>query len=305
MMAMKRMDGLAGRKGRPAVGPAVGPVAGRMIGLYVLLVALLGWASLAGPAHAGEMSRDELRGFLEVTGFDIAITSMQQGAMAGPGVAGEAPESFGAQYRALAEAVFAPEAMLTRAVDMMEAVMPDALVAHGVAFYGTELGQRLVAAENASHMAPDDVKAAEGAAELARLAEENPERLADYDAMTVAIGGVDASLKAVIEIQVRYIMAEAAATGEALEFSEAELRQLIASQAPAIRADMQEGARSGAAYAYMSFSDADVRAYREALEADEMRQVYEVLNAIQFEIMAERYEVLAGRLAELEPQIDI
>ncbi len=61
----------------------------------------------------------------------------------------------------------------------------------------------------------------------------------------------------------------------------------------------------GTAYAYRDFSDADVRAYREALEDPQMRQVYELLNAIQFEVMAERYEVLAAELAGLTPEQEI
>jgi len=36
-----------------------------------------------------------------------------------------------------------------------------------------------------------------------------------------------------------------------------------------------------------------------------MRQVYEALNAIQYQVMAERYEVLAGELAGLAPQVEL
>ncbi len=36
-----------------------------------------------------------------------------------------------------------------------------------------------------------------------------------------------------------------------------------------------------------------------------MREVYQVLNAVQFELMAERYERLAAALSDLHPQQDI
>lgn len=264
------------------------------------LILVLGWASVAAAAD-----RDTLRRFLEITGFDVAITSMQQGAMAGPGIAGEAPDAFGRQYADLAEQVFDPDLMLDRALEIMEAGMPDDLVDHGIYFYAGDLGQRLVLAENESHLTPDEERHAEGEALLAALIEENPERVEDYRLMMEAIGGVESSLRAVIEVQVRYLLSAQAAGTVEFDFSEAELRALIAEQEPQMRRDLAIYSMLGTAYAYRDFSDADVRSYREALEAPAMRRIYELLNAIQFEIMAERYEVLGRELARLAPQQEI
>lgn len=265
------------------------------------VVAAAGLWAVAAPAA----DREDLRDFLEVTGFDVAITSMQQGAMAGPGIAGDAPDAFGRQYIALAERIFDPELMLERTVDIMEGVMPDNLVEHGIAFYGSELGQRLVEAENESHMTDDEVRYAEGEALLEALTDEAPGRIEDLGAMMDAIGGIDSSVRSVVEVQVRYLTAAISAGTVDIDYSEEELRALIAEQIPEIRQNIAVYSMLGAVYAYRDFSDDDVRAYREALEEPEMQQVYELLNAIQFEVMAERYETLAGELSGLTPEQEI
>ncbi len=265
--------------------------------------ALLGVTMALAPVQAAE--REACREFLETTGFDVAITSVQQEVMSAPGISGQEAEDFGSQYVALAEEVFDPEVMLERAVDMMEAVLSDELVGHGAGFYASDLGQRLVAVENASHLTDAETRREAGEAIVAKLMETNPERLEDYQAMMDAIGGVDASLRALTEVQIRYLMAAMAAGTMDFGLSEAELRALIAAQAEEMRAEMLRNSIVGAAWTYRDISDDDIRAYREALEQPLMRQVYEALNAIQYQVMAERYEVLAGRLAELSPQVDL
>ena len=74
---------------------------------------------------------------------------------------------------------------------------------------------------------------------------------------------------------------------------------------PKMRQALQLSALAGAAYTYQDFSDAEVEAYAEALEQPLMQEVYELLNAIQYEIMAMRFEVLAVRMADLHPAQDI
>ena len=54
-------------------------------------------------------------------------------------------------------------------------------------------------------------------------------------------------------------------------------------------------------YHVIEQSDADLLAYAEALEHPTMRQVYDLLGAVQFQIMADRFEVLGTRMAELHP----
>jgi hypothetical protein len=230
---------------------------------------------------------------------------MQQDAMAGPGLAGDVPGAFGVQWTALAKKVFDPDLMLNRAIDMMQAVMPDDLVTHGQAFYETDLGQRIVAAENESHLTPDEKRHAEGEKIVADLTKSDPARLDDYRAMQAAIGGVDASVKAVLEIQYRYLTAANEAGVINLAFSGKELRKALEKQVPEVSKNILRYSLLGSAYAYRDFSDDEVHKYRAALEDPKMKQVYEVLNGIQYEIMAERYETLASKLKGLSPQQDI
>ena len=174
--------------------------------------------------------RETSREFLEVTGFDVAITSMQEGAMNGLGIAGADPDAFGSEWVRLSEQVFDPDAMIEDTLDMMEAIMPQELVDHGMDFYGSELGQRLVEAENAGHGVSNERQMAEGEMIVTRLADENPDRIEEYRKMSAAIGGVEQSTRAIIEIQVRYMMAAMAAGASDIQYSEAELREILSQQ---------------------------------------------------------------------------
>ena len=285
-----------------AAGSAIGLGRGTWFGALTLALVLV---SMLSGAAARAAEREVYRAFLETTGFDVAITSLQQDAMSGPGMSGQEANDFGSQYVALAEKVFDPDLMLNRAIDMMAAVMPDALVQHGADFYASDLGQRLVAVENASHMASADERRAEGEALVRELAQSNPDRLEDYQAMMDSIGGVDASVRAIVEVQIRYLLAAMAAGTVDFEFSEAELRAIMAEQEPAMKTEIARNSIIGAAYTYRDMSDADIAAYRDALENPTMQQVYEALNAIQYQVMAERYEVLAGKVAGLAPQTEL
>ncbi len=254
---------------------------------------------------ASATERAKLRAFLEITGFDVAIESLQQGAKAGPGLAGEAPDQFGSEWVRLATEIFDPDEMVNRALDMMEAIMPEDLVDHGAAFYASDLGQRLVAVENESQLVDDDIKYPEAEAIVTALVDDNSPRLQMFRDMSDAIGGIDNSVRSVIEIQVRYFMAAMAAGSIEGDLSEEDLRGMLASQADDIRQNVELYSMLGSAYTYRDLSDEDLAEYVNALQDPKMRQVYEILNAIQFEVMAERYERLAAALAGLAPQQDI
>lgn len=291
---------------RPMPAIALRPPLTRLLAPSVVLAALVALVVLlwtAGTAVAAE--RAQYRDFLEITGFDVAITSLQKDAMEGPGMSGQEADAFGRQYAALAEQVFDPEIMIERAIDMMAAVMPDELVRHGAEFYASDLGKRLVAVENTSHLAPARDRAGQGEAIVTDLLQTNPDRLDDFQAMMDAIGGVDTTVRAITEVQIRYLLAAMAAGTLDLGYSEDELRDMIDRQVPAMKEEMGRNAIISAAYTYRELSDADIAAYRAALEAPQMRQVYEALNAIQYQVMAERYEVLAKRLIALAPQTEL
>ncbi len=284
---------------------------GLAVGLLFLAGALFaqqapGASGASGASGAaGTPDRGKLRAFLVVTGFDKAIEGLQAGAMAGPGLAGDDPDAFGADWVRLAREIFDKPAMIEQALDMMEAVMPEDLVDHGAAFYASDLGLRLVAAENASIATDDEVKYAMAEEVVSDLIASNPERLALYQQMSEAIGGIEQSIRSVIEIQLRYLLAAMSAGSSDLEMSEQDLRAMLEGQAPQIAESVQIYAMLESAYTYREFSDAEVEEYLRALQHPKMQQVYEILSAIQFEIMADRYERLAAALADLEPQTDL
>ena len=62
---------------------------------------------------------------------------------------------------------------------------------------------------------------------------------------------------------------------------------------------------AGSAYTYQAFSDDEVLTYAQALEDPKMQKVYALMNAVQYEIMANRYEAVAQRLAGMQPSQDL
>ena len=272
----------------------------RLAPLFAIVLVLLGVASQAKAAE-----EQDIRNFLQVTGFDVAIASIQQGAMAGPALTGEDPDVFGRQWVKLAEEVFDPDEMISEAVEMLGAVMPDELLDHGSAFYSSPLGQRLVEVENESHMADDTEKYEEGERLTGELLEQNSIRIDLFREMGVAIGSTDTAVKSIVEIQVRYLMAAVAAGVSDFDISEEDLRLMLMEQAGEMRKNIEVNSLVANAYAYRALSDEELIDYLAALQDPKMGQVYEILNAVQYQIMAERYETLASRLVDLRPEQEL
>ena len=65
-------------------------------------------------------------------------------------------EDFGSEWSRLVREVFETELMHDMALDILGKALDDDLLTHAADFYATDLGQRLVVAENASHMKEDD-----------------------------------------------------------------------------------------------------------------------------------------------------
>lgn len=275
-----------------------------MVFRRIFSLLLLVWMGATG-AFAQGATPEKIRDFLEVTGFDVAIAAIQQGAMAGPALTGEAPDQFGREWVRLAEEVFQPEEMVEDAVDMIGAVMPEALLDHGIAFYGSKLGQHVVEIENETHMEDDALKQAEGERLITELMQSDSPRVDVFRAMSTAIGSVDVAIRSIVEIQVRYLMAAAAAGASDLDLEEEDLRGMLMSQSDEMRRNIELNGLVSNAYAYRELSDDELIDYLSALQDPEMKQVYEILNAVQYEIMADRYEKLASRLAGLQPQTDL
>jgi Uncharacterized protein conserved in bacteria (DUF2059) len=255
---------------------------------------------------AQAVERGKIDAFLTVTGFDVALDSIALSAKSAPAMLGMDAEMFGTDWERLSDDVFDTSVMHAIALEILEATLDEKLLYHAVEFYATDLGQRLVAAENASHLIKgDEDKAATGADIIAHLKADNPDRLAMFERMNRAIDASGSSLRAMQEVQIRFLLAAAGAGVIELQVDADELRAMIRSQEGDFLAALQQSALEGAAYTYQGFSDTEVEDYTVALEQSEMQQVYELLNAVQFEITANRFEALASRLRELGSGQDI
>lgn len=251
-------------------------------------------------------SRDRIEAFLETTGFDVALESIALASASAPQMVGIDPEGFGSQWTRLSEEVFDTEKMHETAVSILEQTLSDEALTHAVEFYASDLGQRLVEVENASHMIEDDdAKQAEGLRIVADLVREGSMRVEILKRMNRAIDASETALRAVQEIQVRFLLAASAAGVIDLQLDADGLRAMMKANEAQMRQSMQQSALANAAYTYQTFSDDDLEAYTRALEHPLMQQVYELLNAVQYEIMANRFEALAARMAELRPAQDI
>ncbi|CAD0185665.1 hypothetical protein RUESEDTHA_02559 [Ruegeria sp. THAF57] len=266
------------------------------------LVATL--ATLSLPAGAAD--RDRIEAFLTTTGFDVALESIALASASAPQMLGIDPDGFGSDWTRLTEEVFDTEDMHETAVSILEQTLSDDALNHAVEFYASDLGQRLVEAENESHMIEDDdTKQLEGQEIVSGLVQEGSKRVESLKRMNTAIDASGTALRALQEIQVRFLLAASASGVIDLQLSADELRQMMQQNEIGMRQALQLSALAGAAYTYQGFSDDEVIAYAEALEEPLMQEVYELLNAIQYEIMAMKFEVLAVRMADLHPAQDI
>lgn len=267
-----------------------------------LLVILALVLSFAVPKGAVAADRARLEAFLEVTGFDVALESIRLSAGAAPQMLGVDPGVFGSEWSRLTGEVFDVDLMHGMALDILERTLDDDLLIHAADFYASDLGQRLVVMENASHlMEDDDAKQAEGQRIIADLLREGSPRLEILQRMGRAVVTDDSSVRALQEIQFRFLMAASAAGILELRVDPDELRAMMARDVPRLRRTLRENALAGNAFTYRTLSDDDLLAYTEALEHPDMKRVYELMNAVQYEVMANRFEALASRMSGLQP----
>lgn len=276
--------------------------AGPLAGFLILILAMTG----AAPGSADPAERTRIEAFLSVTGFDVALDSIALSASDAPEMLGLDVGDFGPAWTTVARRVFDTGLMREMALDVLEKALPDDLLDHAVEFYASDLGQRLVKVENAAHMMEDDtIRLKEGARILAELAASGSPRIDLLRRMNRAIDGSGRSVKALQEIQYRFLLAASAAGVIELRLDPDELRAMMEREADDLRKVLEQSSLAGAAWTYRALSDEDLRAYAEALENPKMQQVYELLNTVQYEIMANRFEVLAGKMAGLKPGQDI
>jgi Uncharacterized protein conserved in bacteria (DUF2059) len=262
------------------------------------------WAHLSTSAQAA--NRDRIEAFLETTGFDVALDGIAFASTSAPQMLGMVPDDFGADWTLSAKQVFDVQTMHRLAVEILEQTLTEAALAHAVTFYSSDLGQRLVEAENASHKMEDDSeKQMQGQEIVADLVKNDAPRVEILNRMNRAIDSGDSALRALQEIQIRFLLAANSAGVIELDLDGDGLRQAIKQNESATRTALRMSALAGAAYTYQTFSDADILAYAEELEHPLMREVYELLNAVQYEIMANRFEALARKMKDLGTGQDI
>jgi hypothetical protein len=272
-----------------------------IVPLLALLVALV-WI----PVSSVAANRDRIEAFLNTTGFDVALESIALASGSAPEMLGIDPDGFGSDWTRLTEEVFDTQLMHETAVSILEETLSDEALAHAVEFYASDLGQRLVEVENAAHLNDDEeAKQQEGQEIVAGLVQDGSPRVEQLKRMNNAIDASGTSLRALQEIQLRFLLAASASGVIDLQLDADELRLMLRQNEAGMRQALQLSALAGAAYTYQDFSDEEVEAYAEALEQPLMQEVYELLNAIQYEIMAMRFEVLAVRMADLHPAQDI
>ena len=266
--------------------------------LYLVFTALT--------ASAQTADRDSLESFLEVTGFDVALESIALSADTAPQMLGLQAEDFGSEWQRLVAEVFKTELMHDMAVDILEKTLSAPLLEHAADFYASDLGQRLVVAENSSHMIEEDgLKSESGSQIIEGLKSIESPRVAILERLNAASGSEDSSLRSIQEIQIRFLMAAAGAGVIEMQMDEPDLREAMRAQEDELRVSLRQSALEGAAYTYQAFSDAEMVEYAKALEHPDMRQVYDLMNAVQYEIMADRFEAVAARLRVMQPSQDL
>ncbi|MEC7298251.1 MAG: DUF2059 domain-containing protein [Pseudomonadota bacterium] len=250
---------------------------------------------------ASAADRDRLRSFLTVTGFDVALESIKLSAEDAPRMLGLEAQDFGAAWTLMAGDVFDVKDMQADAMTILGQTLSDEALSHAADFYASDLGQRLVEAENASHMRDGDEKRGEGGELLAELQDSDPERIVILQRMMDAIGSDEQSLRAANELEIRFLMAAQQAGVIMLRVDEEGLRAAQAERAEEVIESMRLSGMAGSAATYRDFSNEDLEAYTEALEHPLMQEVYELMNAVQYEIMANRFEEVADRLGRMSP----
>ncbi|NIZ62757.1 hypothetical protein DL239_17435 [Sedimentitalea sp. CY04] len=272
-----------------------------MQGLLALVLALI-----LLPNSGSAADRDRIEAFLEVTGFDVALDSIALSASSAPNMLGLEPGDFGEAWIRLSHQVFDTDEMHDLALQILEKTLDEQALIHASEFYASSLGQRLVAAENAAHMIEEDAVVQDaGRRIISDLVRDGAERLGILKRMGSAIDASDTGIKAVQQIQLRFLMAARDAGVIDLELGVDGLKALLKAQEGDLRLAMQASSLAGSAYTYQSFSDQDLLDYVVALEHPLMQNVYELLNAVQYEITANRFELLASRLSELADGQDI
>ena len=270
-----------------------------MMAMRKILVVISLLFLMVMPAKAAD--RTKIAQFMAVTGFDVALESMRLSARDAPTMLGLDADDFGLSWSRLADRIFEPEALKNDALEILDNALTDDVLAHANQFYGSNLGQRLVTAENESHGLEFEDREAEGARLAQALSARGSPQPQYFLDMAESIGYVGATIKAYREVQVRFLIAASLAGLIDQRFDEVDLRAMLAQQDDEVRRAMVENLIVANAFTYRDFTDSEIEIYRDALAMPQMMKVYELMNAIHFTIMADRFERMALEMVNLIP----
>ena len=262
------------------------------MGVFALVLA-------AVPAKSADL--EEIANFMHVTGFDVSLESLRVSARDAPAMLGMDADDFGLSWTRLADRLFEPEALKNDALEILQQALTDDVLDHAAVFYASGLGRRLVEAENDSHFKDSADKRAEGELLAAALIARGSPQPQYFQDMAESIGSIGASIKSYREVQVRFLMAAMSAGLIDRRLDEPDLRAMLGLKDGDVREAIQQNLVSSNAYTYQKFTDVEVEAYRDALATEKMMEVYGLMNAIHFTIMADRYENMAIEMAQLRP----
>ena len=263
----------------------------------LLAMSLLFWTVM--PVKSAD--RAQIVQFMAVTGFDVALESMRLSARDAPTMLGFDADDFGLSWSRLADRIFEPEALKSDALEILDKALTEDVLAHATGFYGSDLGQKLVTAENESHGLEFEDREVEGARLAQALAARGSPQPQYFLDMAESIGYVGATIKAYREVQVRFLMAASLAGLIDQRFDEVDLRAMLAQQDDEVRQAMTDNLIVANAFTYRDFTDREMEIYRDALAMPQMMEVYELMNAIHFTIMADRFERMALEMVNLTP----
>ena len=251
------------------------------------------------PSSAAD--RNAIETFMKVTGFDVSLESMRVSASDAPAMLGLDAADFGVSWKRIADELFEPESLKNDAVGILRQALSENVLVHASEFYASELGIRLVKAENLSHFEDSDQKKIDGELILAELVDRSSPQPQYFREMADSIGALESGIRSFREVQVRFIMAAMGAGLIDRQIDEADLRSMLAQQDAEIKTNMLQSLIIANSYTYRNFTDLEIAQYRDALATDEMKEVYELMNAIHFALMADRYEQMALKMVKLHP----
>lgn len=251
------------------------------------------------PSYAAD--RNAIETFMKVTGFDVSLESMRVSASDAPAMLGLDAADFGVSWKRIADELFEPESLKNDAVGILQQALSENVLVHASEFYASELGVRLVKAENLSHFEDSDQKKIDGELILTELLDRSSPQPQYFREMADSIGALESGIRSFREVQVRFIMAAMGAGLIDRQIDEADLRSMLAQQDAEIKTNMLQSLIIANSYTYRNFTDLEIAQYRDALATDEMKEVYELMNAIHFALMADRYEQMALKMVKLHP----